>query len=107
MKIEVGQIWQVIDEEFWSSELDRKYRVAELGNRQVRIKFNQYEYIEIRYPFGWHFRTVDNIYTHAHPQDILKHCRYYGTIFEDVRQANKKDLKDILKEKLYKPVWEE
>jgi len=105
VKIEVGQIWQVIDGDFWSSEKSRYYS-QEFDKRQVRVNFKRGELIEIRYPFAWHLRTVDNIYIHAHPQDILKHCRYYGTIFEDVQQANRKDLKDILREKLYKPVWE-
>jgi hypothetical protein len=107
MKIEVGQIWQVIDNDFWSSDKSKFTASKEFGNREIRIKLLQGEFIEIRFPFEWHFRTIDNIYLHAFPQEILKHCRLYGTINEDVNFANKKDLKEILEEGLYKPVWEE
>lgn len=107
MEIKVGQIWQVIDNDFWSSDKDKYFVSKEFGNRETRIKLHHGEFIEIRFPFEWHFRTVDNIYLHAFPQEILKHCRLYGNINQEVEFANNKDLKQILDKGLYKPVWEE
>jgi hypothetical protein len=109
-EIRVGQIWQVVTDDFWSSEKsDRKYidhnqehKIA----RKMRIRYQRDEYLEIRYPFAWHFRTVDNIYMHAEPSEILKHCRYIGEIDENIKFGNRHRLAEILEQKLYKAVWE-
>ena len=102
IEIKVGQIWQVCTETFWSSKEDGN----KLNGRFIRTKLNRDEYIEIRYPFAWHFRTVDNKYLHAEPSDIAQNCRLIGKINEDVRFSNGKKLQQILDEHLYLAVWE-
>jgi hypothetical protein len=101
-KIEQGQIWQVVTYEFWSSGNSHL-----VSGREGKINLKKDEYIEIRYPYEWHFRTIDNEYFHAYPVEILKHCRLIGTINEDVRFSNKKSLLEIINDKLYTPIWEE
>lgn len=104
--IEVGQIWQVVTENFYSS--DKSSRIL-IGNdrRRALINLNKNELIEIRYPFAWHFRTYDDLYLHAYPNEILKHCRLIGHIDEDIRFQNNHNLAQILADKLYKPIWED
>lgn len=102
-KIEVGQIWQVVTNNFWSSKVDNN----KINGRKISYNFKRDEYIEIRYPSEWHFRTIDNIYAHAYPTEILKHCRYIGKINENTRFENKKKLQEILDENLYSPIWGE
>jgi hypothetical protein len=101
-QIEQGQIWQVVTDEFWSSGNSHL-----VSRREGKINLKKDEYIEIRYPYEWHFRTIDNEYFHAYPVEILKHCRLIGTIKEDVRFSNKKSLLEIINDKLYTPIWEE
>lgn len=101
MNIEVGQIWQVVTDDFWST--GEGYRIK---NRYVKTLLERDEYIEIRYPYEWHFRTIDNEYLHAYPLDILKNCRLIGKIKDDVRFENKLSLLQIINDKLYIPVWE-
>lgn len=100
-KIEVGQIWQVCTEDFWSSGEHQK-----IDGRKVAMNLKNGEYIEIRFPYDWHFRTVDDKYDHATEKEILKNCRLIGHIFENTRRANNKKLQSILSENLYKPIWE-
>ncbi len=66
----------------------------------------QNEFIEIRYPFEWHFRTESSEYAHLYPEDILRYCRLYGKINEDVRFGNRHSLKEIMEQHLYKAIWE-
>ena len=48
-RIEVGQIWEVIDNEFWSSE-NENHRLKEDGkNRNMKVNYLKGEFIEIRY----------------------------------------------------------
>jgi len=106
MDIKVGQIWQVVTHDFYSSDKTGKIAIREF-NRNALINLNKDEYLEIRYPFEWHFRTVDNLYLHAYPTEILKHCRFVGQIDEKIWFGNQHNLKQILEEKLYKPIREE
>lgn len=108
IEIKVGQIWQVIDDEFWSSERsDSSHKLREeYEKRTIMINLKRGELIEIRYPTEWHYRTIDNLYLHSEPIDILKHCRLYGIINEDIRFNNRLKLKEILEQRVYKTVWE-
>jgi hypothetical protein len=106
--IQVGQIWQVATNDFWSSKKsDKVYTGDKKTPRKAIVNLDRDEFIEIRYPFAWHFRTVDGIYLHADPVEIMKNCRLFGTICEDIRFGNRHKLQQILDEKLYKAVWEE
>jgi hypothetical protein len=104
VNIEVGQIWQVCSSDFWTTDDCGNLKME---GRKARICLNRDEYIEIRYPFAWHFRTLDNQYFHAETIEILKKCRYIGKINEKVRFANKTELQEILDEKLYTAIWED
>jgi hypothetical protein len=92
MKIEVGQIWEVV-KDFTTSGLNDR------NNRPVLLRKG--EKIEIRYPYEWHFRTEDRYYTHANPDVILANCVLFGIIDEKTRWQNIAQLDEILRLKLY------
>jgi len=93
MKIEVGQIFIVKTDTFITSGRSNKF------NRGFQLKKN--ELIEIRYPYAWHFRTIDSHYWHAEPEELLKHCELFGTIWGNVRFKNKSSLSEIINQSLY------
>jgi len=88
VKIAVGQIYIVESDNFTTSGRSNKF------GRPITLKKN--ELIEIRYPFNWHFRTLDNHYLHAESEDIKQHCRLFAVIWSDVRFNNKCNLSDII-----------
>ena len=92
--VEVGQLYIVTTGSFWTSGKNNKFK------RSVLLKKG--EVIEIRYPYEWHFRTEDNHYFHVNPQVLEKNAVLFGTIWENVRFANRCELEDILKLGLYK-----
>ena len=94
-EIEVGQIWEVITENFLTSGNDDKYKRP--------TKLRQGEKIEIRYPYAWHFRTEDNFYLHAEPQMILDNCKLIGVIWEKIKWMNQANLEEIVRLRLYDP----
>jgi len=93
IKIEVGQIWQVITEDFLTSGSQEERK------RQTKLKKG--EKFEIRYPYAWHFRTVDNFYFHAEPTMILQNCKLVGVIWEKIRFRNNAKLEEILRLDLF------
>ena len=93
MEIKVGQIYEVVTENFLVDK-DKKW-----FNRNVKLDLG--EKIEIRFPFAWNFRTVDNNYFHATPEMIKLNCVLLGTIWENVRSGNEATLEEILRIKLY------
>lgn len=95
-KIEVGQIWKVTSDTFFTSGEKNKFE------RPVNILKD--EFIEIRYPYEWHFRTYDNHYFHAKPEMIHQNCILHGVIWRKVRFANNCDLKIILDKELFDKV---
>jgi hypothetical protein len=92
-KIEVGQIWEVVSDCFFTSDKKSEY------NRPIKLAKG--EKIEIRFPYEWHFRTEDNFYFHAFPEMIFENCKPFGVIMPDVRFNNKANLEEILRLKLY------
>ena len=91
-----GQIWQVTTDNFrvnWDGWGKEKYF--------RKILLEKCEKIEIRFPFEWHFRTADNFYFQATEEDLIKNCKLFGTIWENVRFLNNANLKDILRIGLY------
>ena len=92
-KIEVGQIWEVITENFLTSGNDDKH------HRPTKIRKG--EKIEICYPYAWHFRTEDNIYLHATPEMILENCKLVGIIWQKVKWMNLAKLDEIINLHLY------
>lgn len=107
IKIEKAQIWQVATNEFWSTGKYEFYNIDDKNiTRKLKINFNLYEYIEIRYQTSWYIRTVDNVYIHVDENELLKHCRLIGYIKESIWIKNKHSLKEILEQKLYIPIWE-
>jgi hypothetical protein len=96
-----GQIWQVVTHDFWSSGQSHQ-----INKRDAKVNLIKDEYIEIRYPYEWHFRTIDNQYFHAYPVEILKHCRLIGTIKKDVQWKNDKQLLEIINDSLYDAIWD-
>ena len=99
--IEVGQIWLVVTDGFTTTKSKRKFKIGEM-DRNAIVKLNRWEYVEIRYPHEWHFRTIDNEYFHATPEMILNNCILIGEVLETVRFENKKSLIEILDEGLVK-----
>jgi hypothetical protein len=99
MEIKVGQIWKVTTETFYTSTKNEK----RLGKTKRQTRLNNGEYIEIRYPFEWHFRTEDNEYFHAEPDMIYQNCVYAGEILQEVQFKNKANLEEIMRLELYRP----
>jgi len=97
-EIRVRQIWQVTTENFLTSGKE----VSGEGKVKRPTKIMNDEFIEIRYPYDWHFRTVDDQYYHATPEMIYQNCKYIGDIHEEVRFKNKANLEEILRLELYK-----
>lgn len=94
-EIAVGQIWEVITENFLTSGNDDAHKRP--------TKLRKGEKIEIRYPYAWHFRTEDNIYLHATSEMILDNCKLIGVIWEKIKWMNVAKLDEILKLRLYDP----
>lgn len=97
-EIKVGQIWQVITDDFFAFD---NHWVKEKDKIERPLKLFKNEYIEIRYAFEWNFRTYDNRYMNAKPEEILKNCKLIGEVKADIRFQNLADLKDILRLNLY------
>ena len=94
IKVKVGHIFEVVTDSFLTSGESNKYK------RPLKIKKG--EKIEIRYPYQWHFRTEDNNYFHCEPKMILKNCKLFGVVMEEIRFQNKANLEEILRLKLYR-----
>lgn len=97
-KVEQGQLWKVISSNFFTSGDYNKFK------RKIRLKKG--EIIEIRFPYEWHFRTEDNHYFHATEETILKNCKIYGKIIDEVAFQNKANLEEILRLRLFRK-WSE
>ena len=97
MKIEVGQIWEVITDNFLTSGDDDKK-----NSRQLKIYKG--EKIEIRYPYEWHFRTEKNEYYHAKSEMIINNCALFGIIKPEINRNNKAKLEEIIRLELYKQI---
>ena len=93
MKIEQGQIWEVVTDKFMTTG----------GNHSIGrpVNIRKGEKIEIRYPYAWHFRTEDNQYFHAIPSMIKDNCRCIGAVLPSVWSNNIAKLEEILRLKLY------
>lgn len=101
-KITVGQIWLVIEE----MKADGREHVTcescghtHLENTSIMIPKGTF--IEIRYPYAWHFRTVENKYLHSEPEDIINSAKLFGVLHKKVGWENRKTLAEILAEGLY------
>ncbi len=92
-KIEQGQIWEIITDNFLTSGDNDYYKRP--------TKLLRGEKIEIRYPYVWHFRTEDDFYFHATPEMILENCKLFGNVYHNVRFNNKANLDEILRLTLY------
>ncbi len=104
-EIKQGQIWRVITDGFACNDSHRYLRNADKAVdpefKARKLILEKGEYIEIRYPFEWHFRTRDGLYLQASSEDILNNCRYVGKIFENINWRNQNKLDGILRERLY------
>ena len=100
VKIEVGQIWEVADENFFATKDLRELGVKN-DDRTARFYLRKGSKIEIRYPYEWHYRTEDNHYYNSKPEYILGKCKLYGVIDDDVKSKNKARLEEILRIGLY------
>lgn len=69
MNVEVGQIWIVIND-FWTSGDKLK-----LKDRDAKVLIKAGEKLEVRYPYAWHLRTLDdNIYFHISEKTLMDNC---------------------------------
>lgn len=99
--IEQGQIYMVKTYTFAVNQKDIEYDREEI-KRKVLLQYG--EYIEIRYPYAWHFRTIDNHYFQVGEKDILANCTLIGKVKEDIKWQNQADLRQILDNKMYDQV---
>ena len=97
MKIEVGQIWEITDDNFFGTTDVNVKNIK----RELRFHVKKGDKIEIRFPFAWNYRTECNYYIHSKPEYILDKCKLYGVIKEDIRYNNKANLEEILRLNLY------
>lgn len=95
IKIEPGQIWEVITDSFFTSKRNNTF------NRN--LKLDRGEKIEIRFPFAWNYRTVDNHYFDSPEKMILDNCRLFRVIIPEIKSANIASLEEILRLKLFTP----
>ena len=96
-RIQAGQIYEIIDDSFFTT--GEASVISSSPKRPVNLLKG--EKIEIRYPYEWHFRTIDNKYYHCEPEMIEKHCKPYGIIWENVRFGNSCKLEEILRLNLF------
>lgn len=94
VEIKVGDIYKVLDEGLITTNKNGLKR---------RVHIEAGELIEIRYPYEWHFRTQDNQYYHVETENMLKNCKLFGKVIEQVRFNGKANLDDIIRLKLYVP----
>lgn len=95
MKVEVGQIYKVLAGGLITTN--------EGNDLKRRVIIEAGELIEIRYPYEWHFRTQDNQYYHVEKGNMLKNCKLFGKVIEQVRFNGKANLDEIIRLKLYVP----
>lgn len=99
--IEVGQIFEVITDDFYASKNIERVSKENYGGREARFYLKKGEKIEIRFPFAWNYRTEDNIYFHSDNDYILSKCKLIGKVDDKVRSNNKATLEEILRLDLY------
>lgn len=102
MKIEVGMILEIITNDFYASKNFGHSLNFDLKGRVCKIYLEKGEKIEIRFPFEWNYRTEDNIYFHSDSDYLIKNCKIYGYVLENVRFNNKANLEEIIRLELYK-----
>ncbi len=96
-EIKVGQIWEVVDDNFYGSKnLNLKHI-----KRPARFHLKKGEKIEIRYEFKWNYRAEDDLYLTSDEQYILDKCKLFGKILPFVLEDNKASLDEIIRLKLY------
>lgn len=93
MKVQVGQLWKVKTDNFFTTGRHHKVK------RPVNILKD--EIIEIRFPYAWHFRTIDGEYFNCSEEMLIENAEPYGIIYEKVRFANKANLEQIIELGLY------
>ncbi|MEK6880080.1 MAG: hypothetical protein AABY22_10750 [Nanoarchaeota archaeon] len=71
---------------------------------QRKILIEVGEIVEFRYHANIHFRTEDNIYCVLDEDTFYKNFEPYGKIWDNVKFANRCELKDILEHNLYNKV---
>ena len=94
VKIEVGVLLKV-ERGFWTSGKETQ------SGLKSKVYLPKGKILEIRYPYEWHFRTIENHYDHATPETLIKKCSFFGKIHEDIRFGNRHELKQILDQELY------
>jgi hypothetical protein len=103
-KIQVGQIFEVIADDFYASKDIERVSKESYGGREARFYLKKGEKIEIRFPFEWNYRTEDNIYFHSENDYILSKCKLIGKVEAKVKSNNKATLEEILRLELYDKV---
>lgn len=94
VKIEVGVLLKV-ERGFWTSGEETQ------SGLKCKVYLPKGKILEVRYPYEWHFRTVENHYDHASTETLTRKCSFFGKIHDDVRFNNKHKLKEILEQELY------
>ena len=98
-KIKVGQIWEVVSDNFYATIGGSQ--VKDMKSREVVTQLVKGEKFEIRYPFKWNYRTQDNIYLSSKPEYISENCKLFGIVKEDIHLNNKASLEEILRLELF------
>ena len=95
-KIKQGILLQIFKDGFFANPAT----VGKTGDPRP-VKMLVGDIIEIRYPFAWHFRTLDNHYYEASEETILEFARPVGKVFENVSFSNKATTEEIIRLRLY------
>ena len=103
-KIEVGQIFEIVTDDFYASKNIEAIANEYFGGREARFYLKKGEKIEIRFPFTWNYRTEDNIYFHSDNDYILSKCKLIGEVEAKVKSNNNASLEEILRLELYDKV---
>ena len=103
-KIEVGQIFEIVTDDFYASKNIEAIANERFGGREARFYLKKGEKIEIRFPFAWNYRTEDNIYFHSDNDYILSKCKLIGKVEAKVKSNNNASLEEILRLELYDKV---
>ena len=103
-KIEVGQIFEIVTDDFYASKNIEAIANERFGGREARFHLKKGERIEIRFPFAWNYRTEDNIYFHSDNEYILSNCKLIGKVEAKTKSKNNATLEEILRLELYDKV---
>lgn len=102
-EIKVGQIWEVTSDSFYATMKNRN-GMENRPERKPVLRLLKGEKIEIRFPFAWNYRTIDDIYLSSDEDYILENCKLFGSVDAKIKSNNKAKLEEIIRLQLYNTI---